>query len=171
MNKKVLNTKRALRDALCLLMQSQNVQDVTVSQLCREADIDRTTFYKYYSLPSDILNEYVDEIYLQAMEGVSLVKDRLTADEIYSFLLRQCYMYYENSNLMGCYMECNGMNLPNLQRLFVKEAKDLIPEDIDVYFVSGGVNAIITQWLLSDFDTTPESIAQRLTDLILRVIG
>lgn len=167
-NKKIIKTKKALRNALNKLRASQRVQDITVARLCREAGINRTTFYKYYSLPNDILKECIDEIYLQAMEGVSLVKNSPSVG-IYSLILKLCYMYYENSDIMRYYLESNGNDLLAVQRLFLKEAKNNLPENNTV-FISGGVVAIIAQWCRSDFNSSPENIAQILTDFILKLI-
>ena len=59
-DKRVLRTKKALHEALLRLIQEKPVSRVTTTELCREADINRNTFYAHYSTPEDVLREVED---------------------------------------------------------------------------------------------------------------
>ncbi len=48
-------TKRMLRDNLLELLEHQNIQKISVRALCEQADINRSTFYKYYKSQYDLL--------------------------------------------------------------------------------------------------------------------
>ena len=48
-NQRVRLTKRLLRESLIKLLGKQTIYDITVSQLCEDAEINRSTFYKYYN--------------------------------------------------------------------------------------------------------------------------
>lgn len=59
-DRRVRRTKKAVREALLQLMQDKPVERITTTELCREADINRNTFYAHYSAPEDVLAEIED---------------------------------------------------------------------------------------------------------------
>lgn len=50
-------TKRLLKDALLELMQKQDLVNISVTAICEAADVNRSTFYNYYTDPADLLRE------------------------------------------------------------------------------------------------------------------
>ena len=49
-DRRILKTKRALRESLLYLLKEQPIQKISVSRLCEKSDINRSTFYTYYSV-------------------------------------------------------------------------------------------------------------------------
>lgn len=62
MDKRILKTKEKLQSALRILLEKKDVSDITVSSLCEVADINRSTFYVYYSNIQDCFEEITDSI-------------------------------------------------------------------------------------------------------------
>lgn len=50
-------TKRLIKDALLELMEYQDLINISVTAICETADVHRSTFYKYYTDPADLLRE------------------------------------------------------------------------------------------------------------------
>ncbi|WP_172136257.1 TetR/AcrR family transcriptional regulator [Adlercreutzia sp. ZJ473] len=77
-DRRVRKTRLALKNALVRLLRERPLQDVTTSELCREADINRNTFYAHYRTPADVFDdiqeEYFDTIraYVRKVEVSSL---------------------------------------------------------------------------------------------------
>lgn len=65
-DRRVRRTKKAVREALLRLMQDKQVAEVTTTELCKEADVNRNTFYAHYSAPEDVLAE-VEEEFLEEL--------------------------------------------------------------------------------------------------------
>ncbi len=59
---RVQRTKRAIREALLELIVDKPVTQVTTTELCREANINRNTFYAHYSTPENVFTELEDEL-------------------------------------------------------------------------------------------------------------
>ncbi len=65
-DRRVLKTKRAIRNAFAKLMVEKDINDITIMELADTADINRKTFYNYYSgvyqvvedIERDILTSY-----------------------------------------------------------------------------------------------------------------
>ena len=61
-NRRVLLTKMLLKEALLKLLQSKSIETINVSELCREADVNRATFYRHYNTPNDVLLDIGKEL-------------------------------------------------------------------------------------------------------------
>ena len=168
-NKKILHTKQVLRDTLCNLIESKNINDISVSEVCREAKINRTTFYKYYALPMDILTEFTEEIMEEALKQIEINKTPNTGDGFYHTILALCRMYYENKHLMKIYMEFNKDLLHMMQRFIRQNAGKELKDSSLTYFIAGGVTSIIVNWGTNGFKQSPEEVAKVLTRYIVKL--
>ena len=56
-DRRILKTKKAIYEALVELMQKKKLNSITVTELAAQADINRKTFYTYYSTVNDVLDE------------------------------------------------------------------------------------------------------------------
>ena len=61
-DKRVARTKRSIRLALIRILAEKSLEDVTVTELSRAADINRKTFYNYYGDVSMVVDEIENEI-------------------------------------------------------------------------------------------------------------
>lgn len=65
-NRRVQLTKRMMKDALLELLEEQELANITVTAICEAADVHRSTFYKYYKDPADLMRDleqdYLDRI-------------------------------------------------------------------------------------------------------------
>lgn len=60
---RVIVTKRMLREGLLQCLKSKPLSKITVTELCREAGVNRATFYHHYETPPMILREMAYEYY------------------------------------------------------------------------------------------------------------
>lgn len=63
-DRRTLYTLRVIKDTFLKLVKQESYAKVTVTQLCREADITRSTFYLHYNSITDVLNEVLDDALL-----------------------------------------------------------------------------------------------------------
>ena len=61
-DQRVLLTKRLLKEGLLHLMEKKPIDKISVSELCAVSGINRSTFYRYYSLPKDLLLDIEREV-------------------------------------------------------------------------------------------------------------
>ena len=54
-NQRIALTKRLLQEALLRLMNRKPLDKISITELCDEAGINRTTFYRHYYTPHDVL--------------------------------------------------------------------------------------------------------------------
>ena len=57
MDQRIKLTKKLLKNALVEILLIKPIQKVTIKEICETADVNRTTFYKYYSNEYTLLKE------------------------------------------------------------------------------------------------------------------
>ena len=170
-NQRIALTKRLLKESLIRLMEAKSLQKISVSELCKDAGINRATFYNHYITPSDILkeigNEIADEIqaifkkrnlHHQAtlQERVELACDYLQKNKRTAKLL-----FLNNTpesefavKLIRGQSEwetvCDG-----LESMYGEDGKDLL-----LTFLVHGAYCAITKWLLEGSKRTPKEMGE-----------
>lgn len=162
MNAKIAKTKRALLDAFCNLAKTIPPDEITVTQLCHAAGVNRTTFYRYYAIPSDVVVEAAEKITEETV--YSEEKSKRT---IYEYMLALCTTYYENSKLMMVYMNAGGNLMQILDRVLMQNSSNLgYMTDPANIFIAGGVGSMLMAWMLRGFSEPPENVARYLAGCI-----
>ena len=77
-DRRILRTRRALREAIIALIEERGLDGFTVNDLCAEADLNRGTFYNHFASKDALLGALEDEImedlklYQQMMQEITL---------------------------------------------------------------------------------------------------
>lgn len=79
-DRRTLYTLRVIKDAFLKLVKQESYAKITVTELCRQADITRSTFYLHYNSLTDVLNEVLDDALL-----LSQTQEINLPDQDYSF--------------------------------------------------------------------------------------
>ena len=70
LDRRVLKTRKALFAAFDRLVRTKDYDKITISELAREADIDRKTFYLHYASIDAMLDDRVDAIVGKILDAV-----------------------------------------------------------------------------------------------------
>ncbi len=166
MDKRVEKTKTALRNALLALLQSKPLDSITITELCKTANVNRNTLYFHYAGIHEILAEIEEQI-LDEMRPYLGKSDDNTAD---SPLTRLCRIYYQHRDTLRVIIsqDCD----PNFSNQALELARNslihawmktdfLSPEQSEkIYtFTVGGSMAILKNWIQSGCRESPESVA------------
>lgn len=170
-NQRVVITKRMLREGLLHLLGTKELDKISITELCRESGVNRSTFYRYYTLPKDILTEmqnlFMEEIY-NSFQGSMSVCD---VEHLFGYLL-------ENREIVKIFLqydsELEWLDLFNhfYQRFVVKKsfkAFQGLDEDSSrllFSYIAGGTYFIVHQWIMEDIPKSPKEIA----DIIMNVM-
>lgn len=172
-NQRVVISKFLLKEGLLRLLKREHISSVSVSELCQEAQINRTTFYRYYHTPGDVLQEialdYVKEFSDQAGSSPK-------AKDIQAYILHLCIFLYDRADMVKLFMRNDaGVDLAKIFQALSEEflgsrsvlyrghaADDTTLALMNTFF-SSGMYALIRQWLTEDISKTPEEIADLLS--------
>ena len=68
-DRRVIKTTKAIKNAFALLISEKDVNQITVKEIAETADINRNTFYNYYSG----IHEIIEEIENETVENLRLI--------------------------------------------------------------------------------------------------
>ena len=179
-DRRILKTKRAIYEALVELMQKKKLNSITVTELAAAANINRKTFYTYYSTVNDVLDEGINEL-------ISSLKDLMYAmSEDYNLLSPQTLFAFLNTIMSDAdiardlFASDNGNMLFNRLQKALQETllKELIDNDIKMNvppeqyplissFVAGGMISAYYEWITNPNQTSLDDMARTLTTLII----
>ncbi|WP_420640690.1 TetR/AcrR family transcriptional regulator [Candidatus Leptofilum sp.] len=164
-DRRVKYTKMVLKNSLLELLREKPVQKITVTEICRKADINRNTFYAHYHSPENLLSQIENELFDQLTVAIGSEMDSE------KLLLKICQVVYANQELSKIIFSEHG-NQELLERIqligranFVREwqplAEPYSPDALKkIYsFVSNGTVGIMQEWIRNDFRESPEEIA------------
>ena len=173
-DRRIRKTKKALFDSLLQLLEKQPINKVSVSDLCALADVNRSSFYKYYSDPFDML----EQIERNFFEDFSTTWNVYIAQHSFSeIVLVFVNKIFESQNF--CRILFNPhRNTQLLEQLlqvaystcitdFKKRNPDADNSQLEYLyaFLVHGSLGIIKQWLNNNCEESPDIIA----DLIKQI--
>lgn len=62
MNQRNILTKKLLKNSLTNMLQTQNIYQISIRELCENAGINRSISYKYYGSQFDLLSEMKQDL-------------------------------------------------------------------------------------------------------------
>ena len=102
MDKRVMKTRKAIHSAMTTLLAKKPIEEITVTELSEAAEINRKTFYNYYSSVYMVAEEMEDEIVerfeetLRKIDFDTLLKDPVTTFNTLARLITSDLDFYEN---------------------------------------------------------------------------
>lgn len=169
-NKRTTQSKIAIQRAYLNLVVSRNdIDTITVSDICKKAKINRTTFYAHYLDINDLI-ESIREWMIN--EFLNVFNEEKT-NEKHSFDFEKLFKNIkENQIFYKIYFKLgfdfkktfveNGANSSlDIGSLFYKDTKHI---DYHIEFFSAGITAIIKKWLDDRCKESPHTMGQILVE-------
>ncbi len=162
-------TKSVIRQALFDLMEDKPINKITVTDICKEADINRSTFYSYYEDVYALLSHIQNDLF----ENVML---SLNSDNWYQDLLK---LVDENRDLCRVLIGPHGdasfmrqllyLGYENSVNAWKKNYPDASPEMLDYFYayMSSGVIGMLENWVFSDYALSIEEVGEMLKGVSL----
>lgn len=185
-DRRVRKSKEALKNSLIELMREKSVNNITVKELVTRADLNRSTFYNYYSDIPDMLSKLEDELYnefLYTLEAHIPKKEKVVdvSKGGHKFIEDMCSVIKNNYEFCKCIFSKNGdLNfLFKLEEMIENNLKNQLREIFDgkidhltyVYsFFKSGYIGILKEWMKGGCVESSEEIANITYDLIKSII-
>jgi len=72
-DRRIIRSKKALREAVIELMEERGFEGFTVNDLCEQADLNRGTFYNHFRDKDDLLATFEKEV----MDDLGILQDKM----------------------------------------------------------------------------------------------
>ena len=170
-NQRVKLTKQLLKNSLMKLMHKKPIGKITIKEICENAEINRSTFYLYftdqYALLSEIENELIDHAqeHLKKIHSnagsIQYLEALLYYIEGHADIFRTLLCRQESLSFQSAFIEVSFLNLKSNLSLNCSES---IAGYVYNYLIMGCLS-MIKQWIEEDFDMSSKDLA----DLIFRL--
>ena len=172
MNQRIMLTKKLLKTSLTNMLQTQNIYRISIRELCENAGINRSTFYKYYGSQFDLLSEMEQDLLVS-------IEEVLAAQNDYSKnAIEQILIYLENDiEFIRLLINSNVdpefpkklFSLPPIQRMLNELMAKIPEEESDYYyrFLLFGAYEIVRTWVNKENREKPEWLAALLFRMIM----
>ena len=167
-DQRVRYTKMVIKNSLLELMKENPISKVTVTDICKKANINRNTFYSHYANQFELLSNIEDELYEEIRQVVEHTMN-LKASAKLSYEI--CKYIKANSNICEVLFSENG-DKKLLERIIYishdlnieKWSKEVTYFDKKLFdkwytFTAYGSIAIIKKWVNSGLKESPSKIA------------
>lgn len=154
-------SKKALLNALLNLCKAFNYDEISISQICKESNLNRSTFYRIFKSKDDILKEQLGKF----------------MEEYYSYCVAHKFTDHQNNVYLFSFYRQHGelFMLMYKARLF-NELRDIclanFPKNTrhkdDIYekiYITNGYLGVLLHWLETGMKESDESMAECVSRL------
>lgn len=98
-NRRVRITKKMIKDAYLELLEHNSSEKISVTDICKAADVNRSTFYMYYE-NTIILHQEIENDVLEQIPILSDTPETITSDKEFIDILEHFFSYIQKNERM-----------------------------------------------------------------------
>ncbi|MBQ8859940.1 MAG: TetR/AcrR family transcriptional regulator [Ruminococcus sp.] len=158
-NKRRRESIDKIEKAFIELLQSRELKEITVSDICKKTELNRSTFYAnfldIYDL-ADKLREKLENDFAQQFSDSPKAEHKNGAEKMFTHIYENQLFYKTYFKLQ--YDESHQIMIYDMQRAQSDFDNKYIKYHIE--FFRNGINAIIKMWLNSGCKESPQEMAE-----------
>jgi AcrR family transcriptional regulator len=178
-DQRVKITKLLLKNSLIDLLFEKDMSQITVKEICLQAEINRSTFYSHYSDAYDLLEsiqeEYLNNILKEVPINNLKLKDTTRAIiNVLNYILKNKKLSQLligekgdvnfQKSIMGVIFDDLQLMLIDLTGISESKAKF-----ISSYVITGSIG-VLQNWINNGFDQSVDSVAEVISDLSKTIV-
>lgn len=167
-------TKKVVRDCFLELLRGRSIDRITVTEICEKAELNRSTFYKYYDSPYDLLNKLEDE-YLDRLQDRLSQIDKADLSNLLRIVLtdlkenREFFTAIVSENGDMRFRErvlrlCYADNMETIRTIF--PGMPPLKQEWTFYFIGEGLNGLAQRWINGGMQEPISEIADYMDAMI-----
>lgn len=171
-------TRQIIKDTFLKLLNEKQFPKITVTEICRLADINRGTFYLHYRDVYDMLSQVEDALF-QEFNGILDKNFPPGSSSSLHFVLEDIFSFLDANRMIarillgphGDLAFVNRMKEMVRQRLICLQTQDApLSDSFDYYyaFITSGCIGLIQSWLNRESPEPPDRIVSLVEKMILQ---
>ena len=178
-DRRVVKTKRAIKNAFAKLLSQKDINNITISDIAAEADINRKTFYNYYAGIHEVIDEIENDIIRRFDDALTEIDFKNSLNSTYLIFEKLTNIINADMDFFGYLLSMNSnVSLSSkITDLLTGKVKLLILQyveaeetrvDIMLEFMISGMVAVYKRWFNSDRSEPVEEISSQIKTLALQ---
>ena len=168
LNRKRAYSQKVIQDAFLELSKTTLISKITVTDICRVADVNRTTFYSNYGDISDLVRSIVSELH-RKLYTIMAQYDRMDNEEFYIALLN---IIKENATLCLVMPQLSEREFKAMEIDFtfpirnrrVRKGKPA-GFNIAMEYIMWGTGLVIVKWIRRGMTPSVPVLAKQLCEI------
>lgn len=174
-----IRSRKLIRQAFLELLKEKSFEKITVTDIVKRADINRSTFYAHYP---DVMG-VIDEIQNEILDYTQNFMENLDFSDFFINPMPQLEgiikLAKENVELHRL-LSASALGAKQLERIknvviersfktinISEEYKNSFEMEFTVRFFLGGIVDVYTQWLMGNFDCSLEELTEQIARIIV----
>lgn len=163
-NPTALQSQKWILQALLVLMKENNYDKISVSEICRKAELDRRTFYRNFDSKHDVLEQYIAQLSNEYMFGFQEINK---LDKYYAtltfFAFWKKHLHFirnmQNCGLSNYVFDQFKKFSESQQDLLIDKKEENTTTDYVLAFRIGGFWNVMLTWASHNASISPEELA------------
>lgn len=180
-DRRVIKTKHAIFKAFVELLNEKDVNQITITDIAKKANINRKTFYNYYSDAYEVMEE-IENLTVEAfINNMGTVKFTNMADFLTEIFIKFTETVNKDLEFFNLLFKTNNRSflivkiveaLKEYVQKRIEESNELDIPRLEVVsnFYLSGVLSVYMNWFMNNYDQSIEEISALLTELVLHGI-
>ena len=163
-NKRRKESRRRMENVFVEMLQDRELDDIRVTDICREAEVNRTTFYANYQDIYDLAEAVQKRLEADVM---GLYQQEVQEQHGNHDFLRLFYHIRENQLFYKTYFKLNHDGQFRFAGYSVEDALKRFENrhiEYHIAFFGNGLNAVLKMWLQNGCKESPEEIREILRE-------
>lgn len=183
LDKRVKRTKRLLHNSLLKLMEEKRFEDISITNIVEEAEVNRGTFYNHYQYKEDILNEIIKGVINDLVNDYRssyihtnrfMIRDlSISSIKIFEHVDRHRQFYKlvtKEHALRGFeYILTDQVRTLMLNDCTMVDPNPQLDIEMNAQFYASGIVGLILEWVRSDFKHSHSYMAEQLMVIMQEV--
>ena len=177
-DRRVKRTKKLLRDSLFSLLQTKSINEITVTELTEIADINRATFYFYYTDIMDMLDQIQNEAY-ELFEDVLIgTEEHINSTESFAKYIENILLFCKANPSIARFVitreYTNNKVLKKIKKLLAKNVpvamENYPPDDPRRFVLNFALNALtgtVVDWMDDGMVIPPDVMAEFIANMYI----
>ncbi len=171
MDARITKTKQKIKDALMALLHSKRIGEISISELCEKANINRNTFYVHYSTPESVLAEIANELSAELFDMLSKCENPAqvairACEHTKNYIDSYKVLMQNDAEKLYCKPAIDHSKAMTLYKVYNSDGRfsqtqlDMVNE-----FLVNGVIALMKNWIENDCPV-PAELVGRMINLL-----
>lgn len=154
-----------ITDALFELLKTKNLSDITTTEIIKKAGVCRSSFYRNFYLPEDVIRRYGDAMFDEINREMPIahegMRQRIEAVNTYLWSQRERLTLIEKRGLFylleepimaHCMRQMHSLDMWNHRYM--------------ADFYAGATTQMMRAWIRNGFEESPQEIAALICELV-----
>lgn len=181
-DKRIQRSKSALKQSFLSLLYIKPFDHITISEIVREANYNRGTFYANFKSKEILLNEVIQDVLNEMIRQIRLPYQASTTVNLKEMKTEEITLFHyfqENEKLFKLLLsdhirvDFRYKMAKAIEKLFIEEYDYVLEKGTNVspnwlyIYRAHGISGLIIRWIEEDFPETPEYMSEQIVALML----